>query len=285
MTDAYDARFATDPTSRRAAPPPVEGYARYAIYYAPAPETPLSRFGEGWLGRTAEGEDRPFVAPRSLPERQSALTADARRYGLHATLKAPFALAPGVSAAQLDAAMTAFAAERPALFAPRLRLSSAHGFVSLRPSAPSPALDAMAAGVVAHFARFAARPSAATLAKRRAAGLTARQEAYLTAYGYPWVFEDFFFHITLTRRISRDAADQVRSVLTQPLQPVLNGPGLHIDALCLFGDPGGGAPFRLLRRRPFAPLRRRDDAANDIGPSASGSTSAEHEARPDAPAA
>ena len=236
-------------------PPSLEGFERYAVYYAPEPEEPLARFGEGWLGRGQDGAERPRAALDGLPEPQEALTVDARRYGLHGTIKAPFVLADGATVAEMDAALMRYAAGRPAVAAPPLRISGGLGFTSLRPSGPSPALNALAAGVIAQFARFGAKPSEQSLAKRRAAGLSIRQEAYLAAYGYPWVLEDFHFHVTLTRRLSPEAGAAVRDALARPLAPVLEASAFRIASLCLFGDPGGGAPFRLLRRHPLAPPR------------------------------
>ncbi|MEL6977587.1 MAG: DUF1045 domain-containing protein [Pseudomonadota bacterium] len=245
------------------APPAIEGYARYAIYYAPAETEPLGVFGEGWFGRSARGEARSTrglqaIDPGFGAEALAPLVAGPRRYGLHGTLKAPFALAPGVTAAALDAALARDAARRPAASAPPLRLSMGLGFLSLRPAGPSPAINALAAGIVAAFARFGAPPDAATLAKRRAAGLSRRQEAYLAAYGYPYVLEEFRFHVTLAAAPAEQDAPPLCAALeakASPLRPVLDAPRFAISELCLFGDPGDGAPFRLLRRHALAPAR------------------------------
>ena len=70
---------------------------RYAIYYAPAPGSGLDRFGATLLGYDAfTGKDLPFpedilqVAPD-----WRGLTGDPRKYGFHATLKAPLSHGPG----------------------------------------------------------------------------------------------------------------------------------------------------------------------------------------------
>ena len=70
---------------------------RYAVYFAPSPGTLGWLAGSHWLGRCA-AQLRPLpqldihgVAPADLQR----LTAAPRRYGWHATLKGPFALAPG----------------------------------------------------------------------------------------------------------------------------------------------------------------------------------------------
>ena len=70
---------------------------RYAVYFAPSPGTLGWLAGSHWRGRCA-AQLRPLpqlnihgVAPADLQR----LTAAPRRHGWHATLKAPFALAPG----------------------------------------------------------------------------------------------------------------------------------------------------------------------------------------------
>src|SRR5690554_5056560 len=66
--------------------------ARYAIYYAPEPGSPLDRFGAAWLGRSAwTGEPVAQPAVEGLdPEQLAAMTAEPRLYGFHGTLKPPF---------------------------------------------------------------------------------------------------------------------------------------------------------------------------------------------------
>lgn len=70
---------------------------RYALYFAAAPDSPWWQAGCSWLGRDAAAMQtlqQPAI-PAVAPELQQALTRNARRYGFHATLKAPFHLAPG----------------------------------------------------------------------------------------------------------------------------------------------------------------------------------------------
>ena len=78
-------------------------FPRYAIYYAAPRGSALDRFGADLLGYDAwSGDDLQF--PNGLPLDWRELTSDPRKYGFHATLKAPFALAPGKSETELLAA-------------------------------------------------------------------------------------------------------------------------------------------------------------------------------------
>ena len=85
---------------------------RYAIYYTPPEQSELAKKAAAWLGRDAfTGEKSAPVASGPLSAGEVAYhTASARRYGFHATLKAPFRLAPGESEQGLAAAIDAFAA-------------------------------------------------------------------------------------------------------------------------------------------------------------------------------
>ena len=77
-----------------------------------------------------------------------AITLDARRYGFHATLKAPFRLAEGRTAAELDAAVARYAAGRPGVLVPRLSLARLGGFFALVPGAEAAELQTLADEVV-----------------------------------------------------------------------------------------------------------------------------------------
>jgi len=73
---------------------------RYAIYYCPLFGSPWWDRGCRWVGRRAE-DDCDVVQPvldGIDPQAFWAITREPRRYGWHATLKAPFALRPEFAA-------------------------------------------------------------------------------------------------------------------------------------------------------------------------------------------
>lgn len=227
--------------------------ARVALYWAPAGDDPLSWFGSEWLGRDATADAPvpqpaiPAVAARGLD--LAEITQSPRHYGFHATLKAPFVPLPGPPQA-LEAAAAAFCAATAPVSGPPLVPSVLGGFVALVPDGPCPAIDAFAARVVEAFEPFRAPLDDHDLARRRQAPLTERQHAHLVEWGYPYVFEDFFFHMTLSRRLAADDAEAVRSAAAERLAPMADRP-LRIDALCLFEQPARDRPFRLSRRFPL----------------------------------
>jgi putative phosphonate metabolism protein len=222
---------------------------RYGIYFAPTRRSALGRFGHAWLDRDAvTGAD--MEVPGISPERLAEITAEPRIYGFHATLKPPFAIAAGQSAAALDRALAAFAAVRHSFLAPSLQLTRLDGFWALTFAEPSAAADRLAADCVARFDHFRAPPSQGELKRRRRAGLSRIQEALLQRWGYPYVFQEFRFHMTLTARLTGAEAPLLGAHLVSVVGPLCRRP-LSIDAVALFHQPAPGARFRLLRRYPL----------------------------------
>ena len=215
---------------------------RYAVYFAPAPGSRLARFGAEWLGYDADtGEAVP---------RLGATTAEPARYGFHATLKAPFALAESCTAEALDAAVARLAGRFPAFSAPPLRLARLDGFWALVPSLPCPMLGELAAACVGELDRFRAPPSSSELHRRRSAGLSAVQDALLLRWGYPYAMQEFRFHMTLTGRLGSDQSEAIGRRLAAWVAPFCQTE-LAIDALSLFHQPEAEAPFRRLRGHPL----------------------------------
>ena len=217
--------------------------ARYALYFAPPPDSALWKFAGRWLGRDAATGETLDPPDGVHPD----WTADPRRYGFHATLKPPMALAPGRDEAELLAAAETFVADHPRFTAPSLRLAELGRFLALIPSAPSGDLDAFAADCVRFFDPFRAPQSASDLEKRRAHGLTPRQDEHLRRWGYPYVFEEFRFHITLTGSLDDDARAAARTLLEPAVAPFTRDP-LEIDALSVFKQDTRDAPFRIIAR-------------------------------------
>ena len=219
---------------------------RYAVYFAPPPGTLLHALGSSWLGRDSHsGEDLAQPAVAGL----HGLTAEARRYGFHATLKPPFAIRDGIGGEAILRAVAALAAsEIP--FEIGLRVALLDGFMALLPDAPCPALDALAARCVRDLDGFRRPPPATELARRRKAPLTLRQEENLERWGFPYVFEDFRFHMTLTERLADDQGGALVAAANAHFEPALAQP-VAIGGLTLFCEAGAGRPFLAIRHFPF----------------------------------
>jgi putative phosphonate metabolism protein len=226
---------------------------RYAIYFTPSSASALARFGAEWLGYDVTAGDCPPqpVIAAIAPERLRHITEEPRRYGFHATLKPPFVLTEGADVDALDEAAAVLACRFPTFAAPRLRLACLSGFWALMLSKHCPMVDGLAAACVAEFDRFRAPPSAAELARRRSADLSAAQEALLRRWGYPYVMEEFRFHMTLTTRLDPVERAVVGAELASLVAPFCQTV-LAVDAIGLFHQECRDTPFRLLRRYKLA---------------------------------
>ncbi|MEA4837262.1 MAG: DUF1045 domain-containing protein [Rhodospirillaceae bacterium] len=221
---------------------------RYALYFTPEPGSALARFGWSWLGRAPEDAVmRPLPDLGLEPGRQAAVVADARRYGFHATLKPPFHLAPGRSVGELRAAIIAFAKGWRPFTAPAPVLDDLDGFLALRTRRPVPALHALADACVRHFDRFRAPASAAEKAKRLAAPLSERQRRAVEMWGYPFVFEDYQFHLTLTSRLGETERALWQAAIKSRLGRADAEP-MEVRALALFSQSAPDQPFVLVER-------------------------------------
>ena len=216
----------------------MPAFDRYAVYWLP--KGPLSDWGQALLGRdvtTGKVLSRPDVT--GLPADIMTLTAEPARYGLHATIKPPFRLAQGAEPAALNAALAKVCAGQADIELDALELRSLDGFLALVPQGDTAALDAMAGAVVAELDSFRAPASDAELARRRAGGLTARQDAHLIRWGYPYVMEDFRFHVTLTGRLPPDQITPTVAALVPHLAPRLPVP-VRLGGLALMGQAADG---------------------------------------------
>lgn len=219
-------------------------FARYAVFYAPPEGEALERFGGGWLAGAP-------VPPVDLPPaRIRAATATPARYGFHGTLKPPFALAAGRDVDQLRAALATLAGRLAPARMAGLDLRAIGRFLALVPRPDDAPIRPVAAACVEALDDFRAPPPADEIARRRAAGLSARQEALLARWGYPYVMEEFRFHLTLTGALDDDERAAVAVALGPAIAPLLAAP-FTVEALTLFGDPGRGRPFARLESYPL----------------------------------
>ena len=222
--------------------------ARYAIYFAPPPASPLGRFGRAWLGDAASVT---LSLEAISPDRLREITAAPRHYGFHATLKPPFALADGCRIDDLERAVGDFAGARRPFAAPPLTLNTLAGFIALMLGRASDEMTALAADCVQAFDRFRRPADPAGIDRRRAAGLTPRQARHLVDWGYPYVMDDFRFHMTLTGRLDEPERSAVLDGLRPLVEPLCHA-ALEVGAVALFAQSDRARPFHLCQRYPLA---------------------------------
>jgi putative phosphonate metabolism protein len=226
--------------------------ARFAIYYAPPRASRWWDAGSAWLGRDAESgfAHEAHAEFPALSQALADLTKAPRRYGWHGTLVAPFRLADGVRPHDLVDAARRWAQTRTGFTLP-VEAATLGDFVALRPAdADSDArMRELAADALRSFAALRAKPPAADLERRLAAPLTERQRALLVQWGYPYVFDEFRFHMTLSNSLDL-GQDRTAMVAWWHAQMQQLGP-LPVDGIALFVEPAPGEPFVLWQRHMF----------------------------------
>ncbi len=227
-------------------------FKRVAIFYAPGSQTALWEFGGNWLGwdvQHAKSVTHPDI--NGLPEPIETLVATPQKYGFHGTLKAPFRLHSDQTIDGLKAAMKVFCDQRQPFTIGKMKVATLGRFVAIIQENPSEMFAEFASEIVTHFDEFRAPLSDEDIAKRRnKSKLTARQDELMLKWGYPYIFEEFKFHLTLTGKLSEQNAQIVCDRLSDHLKPILDAPVEAVD-LCLYGEREDGR-FEIIERFPFS---------------------------------
>jgi putative phosphonate metabolism protein len=221
--------------------------SRYAIYYAPEAGSDLADFGARWLGWDAQtGQPVEHPVFDNLPVPVSELTKTPRKYGFHGTLKPPFRLAYGKSVTDLNQALTEFASKQPAFEVASMSVRSLGQFIAITPNKDETGFAALAKACVSGLDEFRAPLTPSDMARRRATSLSEKQEQYLLQWGYPYVFDEFRFHLTLTGKLPPNVLDKVLPKLQSALAKPLAKP-LAVREICLFRENEHG-DFYIMKR-------------------------------------
>lgn len=219
-------------------------YTRYAVYVTPPPGA-FAETAARWLGwDIAAGAPVPQESAA-----QVALTDTPRKYGFHATIKPPMRLSEGCDAAGLSAAFETHCARTAPVVLEGLEVTALGRFLALTPRGDTTALGALAAQTVEALDSFRAPAPEDELARRRAAGLSPAQEENLLRWGYPYVMDQFRYHMTLTGKLPRKELPAQIEAARTTFAPVLPRPFV-IDALTLAGEDENGR-FHALTRVPL----------------------------------
>ena len=225
----------------------MQAEPRVAVYYAPLPQDPLTEAAAAWLGRDPESN-----APVRQPDLAglAEVTTEPRLYGFHATLKPPMALRDGADWDDVLHAANTVAAGTPAFDLPPLAVAELHGFLALRETEPCPALQALADACVEQLDWLRAPLSEAELTRRRKGKLTPEHDALLVRWGYPYVFGAWFFHMTLTRRLTVSERAVYHPAAERHFAAAL-AKHRRVTEICLFTQRMPGDAFVVAERLPL----------------------------------
>ena len=208
---------------------------RYAIYFAPKDSSQLSQFGEVILARTATTPRKPDASSSFTDQaRWKALTKKPAHYGFHATLKAPFELRDDVTLDQLLLAVETFASTQKSLALETLTPRYLSRFMALTLSEQNKELTKFAFSCVTEFEDFRRPLSEADIKRRQLRSLTPRQDALLHKYGYPYIDDEFRFHMTLSDAMENSDQDYQQWVQDQYARCVTTTPVL--DQLAIYAQ-------------------------------------------------
>jgi len=221
---------------------------RYAIYFTPHPQSPLAVFGARLLGYDPDKGLPVAQMELSGVDRDDfvAVTAAPRRYGFHATIVAPFYLGDG-SEEQLIERFREFCGRARPTPLGRLAVTRVDQFVALTPLVHCPEVDALERECVTFFDSSRAPLSPKDLARRDDGSLTPRQREYLLRWGYPYIFEEFRFHMSLTGQLSTGDCDRYITALTEAYSSLFEA-SAPLDALSLLRQDGPESRFRVVTR-------------------------------------
>jgi hypothetical protein len=219
---------------------------RYAVYFAPAADHPLWQRGCEWLGREPDG-----LSSTAGPAQP--LVATPWRYGFHATLKAPLRLLDGAREQDWLKAVEVLAARHRPFMMPALQVGRLSHFVALctvQPLAADHPLRRLADDCVLLLDAWRAPVSTADAARPTEPAQHTAQNNHLLLYGYPHVFGQWRFHMTLSNHIPEAdsaVAEALALAAARHFGPALALP-LPCHHLCVFVEPGPGEPFELRHR-------------------------------------
>ncbi len=218
-------------------------FQRYAIYWTPRQGSDFEAFGQRWFG---SGAGAFGLAPDLLAR---AVKSPAR-YGLHATLKAPFRLRDSASEQELQQTLDRFCAKRRPTLGGALKLAQFQSYLGLVLSGQTSDIDWLAAECVTHFDRFRAPLDESDRDRRAHSALSAQEEMFLHEFGYPYVLSEFRFHISLAGPLLKDELSGVAAALEPHLAPFMAGP-MAIEDLSLLGELDTGV-FETISRHRFS---------------------------------
>jgi hypothetical protein len=118
------------------------------------------------------------------------------------------------------------------------------------PAEPSAELERLAADCVREFDGFRAALTPEDRERRNPSRLTSRQRDHLDCWGYPYVMEDFRFHMTLTGRLETERRQEVLAMLRHCFSATVSKT-LPVDRIALFRQDNKDSRFRIIGHWPL----------------------------------
>lgn len=203
-------------------------FKRYAIYYIPEMDAEFYKSGTKWLGWDV-------FTGKKIVNNKDHITKNARRYGFHGTLYPPFELKSKINFNDFEKSVDQFAKNKKAFDMGKGKITNLDQFIAICFNESEKKLKFFAADCIKYFHKYRKYPSQNELEKRRKIGLTKRQEKNLVEWGYPFVMEEFKFHMTLTGHLQDNEKKLIESKLKKIFISSFNNP-IKFNSICLLGE-------------------------------------------------
>ena len=222
-------------------------FRRYAVYYVPREGSQLANFGDKWLGWSLiDGDFIERLNGPLIPADLTKLTQAPQRYGFHGTLMAPIRLGVGFGQTAFINSVRQLAKKQKPFDLPNLKVSVRDHFLALELSEPCAQLHELAATFVTNLHSMRRPPSETEIAKRMRAKLSDRQLELLKTWGYPYVLDEFRFHMTLTGKLEIEKLTSMKPALKTLLNPLLKQ-AIQVTDVAVVGESETGM-FHLIER-------------------------------------
>jgi hypothetical protein len=226
------------------------------VYFVPNVEQHWWAHASQWLGRCAVSQQfsiQPLIA-EVLPKRFAELTEHPRRYGFHATMRAPFVLTNEYQPSDLVRHVNTLCQHIKPFVLPRLRVTLLEQFLALVPEREVPQITLLEQQCVMQLNEYAEPLGPEELKRRRSAGLSSHEDSLLLRWGYPYVLDRFRFHCSLTGSLAGASPQEVSAIRQAAHQHFDHLPSCIFDSLAVFAEPTPGANFVLLEQCPLMGL-------------------------------
>ena len=227
--------------------------ARYAIYFAPDDDSELGIFGATVLRRRALDASDWLNPDLAVEFPQSSVWSDRiqrpAHYGFHATIKAPFELSKGQSADKLIADLAEFCQSCQTISLQGMAPIRTSRYDALAFEQQPEALRQLASDCVITFEKYRAPLTEADIKRRDPTSLSASEIENMHRFGYPYILDDFNFHMTLSGRNDHNDFAYL-SWLNHLYQSMVSAAPV-LDRLCIFYQPDRNTPFVRIEETTF----------------------------------
>jgi hypothetical protein len=128
------------------------------------------------------------------------------------------------------------------------------------PPEACPAVNGLAAHCVEFFDYYRAPLSADDLRRRSSGELSQRQRWNLDRWGYPYVFDDFQFHMTLTGELAPGDRQRFHTAISKAFRPIADV--VHdIDTVSLMRQRDPKSKFEVISRVRLVPCVAEDEGS------------------------